>query len=556
MHSIRTKITLLNVIAISVALVAATVIAGISISSFGHDMSEEDLKLLCETGKNNLNYYFKSVEQSANSVSSLVSKDLESITSEEQFVASFHDHMEYARGIFNVSAKNANGVYTYYYRVDLEITEKTGEKGFWYVDEGEGKGFQEHEPTDLSDDQFECVWFYTPKSTGQPMWLSPYFTDNLDECVVSYNVPVYGTDAANNKFFVGVVGIEIDYHTLGKQIDNIRAMDSGYAYIVLDDDGSIIAHPYLDILGMPLDERPLTPPEFRTAFLHGERHIEYRFQGVDKHCYVEALSNNMSIVVCVPLIEVNKIWLNVVLEIAVAALIVIGAFIAATIIFSNHITKPLKEVSSAANEINQGNYDVQLDYKGDDEIGILTNTFNRLIDNLGSYIRDLNSLAYADALTEVRNKSSFDIYMRELNKRIEDPEDHVEFAIAIFDCDDLKSINDVHGHDKGNVYLKNSCHLMCRVFEKSVVYRIGGDEFAIILLGEDYIHREKLRRQFIDKSAEICAFAQEDWEKIRVSVGIASYDPNIDTNAEDVMIHADHLMYANKRERKKKHNKE
>ena len=142
--------------------------------------------------------------------------------------------------------------------------------------------------------------------------------------------------------------------------------------------------------------------------------------------------------------------------------------------------------------------------------------------------------------------------MRELNKRIQDPDDQVHFAIAVFDCDDLKAINDVHGHDKGNVYLKNSCHLMCRVFSKSVVYRIGGDEFAIILLGEDYEHREKLREQFLEKSADICALSKEDWEQIRVSVGIATYDPNIDSSAEDVMIHADHLMYANKRDRKKK----
>lgn len=552
MRSIRTKITVLNVIAISIALVTATVIAGISIATFGHEMSEEDLSLLCETGKNNLNYYLKSVEQSANAVSGLITRDLSGISNETEFMASFHEHMEYAEEIFNVSAQNANGAYTYYYRIDLSITEKTGEKGFWYVDEGPEKGFVKHEPTDLSDDQFECVWFYKPKATGEPLWLSPYYTDNLNECVISYNVPVYGYDAANNKYFIGVVGIEIDYRSLGKQIADIKAMDTGYAYIVLNDDGSIIYHPYIDLLSMPEEERPLTPPEFKTAFLNGQEHIEYKFEGVSKHCFVEELSNNMSIVVCVPMMEVTKIWINVVLQIGIAALIIIGAFVAATIIFSRRITKPLKNLTTAADEIYKGNYDVQLDYKGDDEIGVLTNTFNRLIDNLAGYIQDLNSLAYADSLTEVRNRSSYEIFMRELNKRIQDPDDQVHFAIAVFDCDDLKAINDVHGHDKGNVYLKNSCHLMCRVFSKSVVYRIGGDEFAIILLGEDYEHREKLREQFLEKSAEICALSKEDWEQIRVSVGIATYDPNIDSSAEDVMIHADHLMYANKRDRKKK----
>ena len=84
---------------------------------------------------------------------------------------------------------------------------------------------------------------------------------------------------------------------------------------------------------------------------------------------------------------------------------------------------------------------------------------------------------------------------------------------------------------------------------------MGGDEFAAILQGEDYIHRESLKRHFIEKSAEICAFAKEPWEQIRVAVGVAVYNAEIDKNVEDVMIRADHLMYENKHERKSKDNK-
>ena len=101
-----------------------------------------------------------------------------------------------------------------------------------------------------------------------------------------------------------------------------------------------------------------------------------------------------------------------------------------------------------------------------------------------------------------------------------------------------------------NVYLRNACHLICRVFERSAVYRIGGDEFVVILQGPDYKDRDRLRAYFVKKSAEISAFAKEAYEKIRVSIGIAVYDPRIDKTVQDVAIHADHLMYENKRERK------
>ena len=545
MRSIRSKITLLTVLGITVAIGVATVISAFSSSNLGHSSSEQTLALLCETGKSNINYYFKSVEQSVDTVSNLIDDDLDSID-EANFNAEFTDHMDEARTIFGEAAYNTNGALTYYYRIDPSITATTGEKGFWYTNL-DGKGFVEHEVTDLSDDQFECIWFYKPKETGKPLWLPPYLTDNLDVYVLSYNVPVY----RNETTFIGVVGIEIDYGTMGQQIKDIKVQNSGYAYIVDNETGSIIYHPYLDILNMPEDERPSIPPEFLTGFKNGQHHIEYTFQGVKKHSYWTELSNGMSIVVCVPVIEIAQVWLKVVIQIIIAAVITIAVFVVITILFTRRFTKPLKELTEAAENINEGNYDVKLDYKDNDEIGVLTTTFNKLITHLGGYITDLTSMAYADALTEVQNKGAFDIALRDIQDRL-DKDEHVEFAIAFFDCDDLKRMNDKYGHDKGNVYLKNSSHLIGRVFNHSSVYRLGGDEFAVILQGVDYEQREALKTLFIEMSNEICAFAKEEWEKVRVSVGLATYDPEVDKSAEDVAIHADHLMYEHKRARKKK----
>ena len=53
-------------------------------------------------------------------------------------------------------------------------------------------------------------------------------------------------------------------------------------------------------------------------------------------------------------------------------------------------------------------------------------------------------------------------------------------------------------------------------------------------------------------SAEICAFANERWEQIRVAVGIAEYDPAIDRTVDDVIRRADRMMYENKRFRKER----
>ena len=546
MRSIRTKITLLNVIGIVVSIAAATLVGTISIARFGHESAEKELALLCETGKSNINYYLKSVEQSVNTVSRLIDDNLDEFP-DADFNTAFSQHIEESRVSFSEAARNTNGVLTYYYRIDPSISDVTGEKGFWYVDQ-DGNGFQEHEVTDLSDDQFECIWFYTPKETGKPIWLSPYVTDNLNEYVISYNVPVY---KGEQKDFIGVVGIEISYATLGEQIDSISVSGSGYAFIIENQNGTIIYHPTIDILAIPEKDRPSVPTKFLESFKKGEHHCEYVFQGVEKHSYWMDLSNDMVIVVAVPFSDINKTWLSMITIMIIVAVAVIGVFVSITIVTARHITKPLQELTRAAKEINNGNYDVRLDYKGKDEIGVLTRTFNKLIENLGEYISDLNSLAYADALTSANNKSAFDLKMEEMEIRVED-ESNLEFAIALFDCDNLKDINDAYGHDKGDVYLRGSSNLISRIFVNSTVYRIGGDEFAIILEGEDYANREKLKNLFFRRSKEICSFAKNPWEKIKVSVGIAVYDSSIDKSAKDVLIHADHLMYSNKRSRKKK----
>ena len=70
MYSLRTRTTLLNVVAVVVSLVTATIISVVSVAKYGHENCEQSLSLVCETGKNSLNYYFKSVEQSTNSVAS------------------------------------------------------------------------------------------------------------------------------------------------------------------------------------------------------------------------------------------------------------------------------------------------------------------------------------------------------------------------------------------------------------------------------------------------------------------------------------------------------
>ena len=535
MHSIRTKTTFLTVCAIIIGMTVVTLMAAIAIRNLGNNSANQILYLLCETGEKNLDAYFESVEQSVEIVSGYALEDLAETPLEE-----LDQHLARVESIFEKTAKNTAGILTYYYRIDPEVP--TDEKGFWYVDL-DGEGFQAHEVTDITlydtADQSSLVWFTVPKATGGPIWLPPYVTDNLDVYVLSYNVPVY-----KNGMFIGVIGIEIDYSTMAETVESIELYDNGYAF-VNDDEGNIIYHPRISIEELS-DHHPKVP----NGLLSESTYIRYTYEGVEKQAVWMPLSNGMRLNVTVPVSEINGDWHRLIREIILVSAILLIVFAALTLRLSGHITKPLKELAKVAERVNDGDYEIELDYNKDDEVGLLTHTFKRLVNHLKGYISDLNSLAYGDALTSVRNKSAFDLYMREIQTRLETSDEHPEFAVGMFDCDDLKAINDQYGHDKGDVYLKNTSHLLCRVFQHSPVFRIGGDEFAVILLNEDYRNRDQLAQTFVEKSAEICAFAKAPWEQVHAAMGIAAYEPGEGFSVDGVVRRADLLMYEDKRTRK------
>ena len=161
-------------------------------------------------------------------------------------------------------------------------------------------------------------------------------------------------------------------------------------------------------------------------------------------------------------------------------------------------------------------------------------------------VEDLNRKVFMDALTSVRNKGAFNDCMHKLQDQI-DSGSCTEFGIGIFDCNNLKRVNDRFGHDNGDLYLKTSCSLICKVFKHSPVFRIGGDEFAVVLQNQDFHNMAELVDLFEKTQEETWENGQSQWDGVRVAFGIAVYDPATDQSAGDTVRRADRIMYENKR---------
>lgn len=328
MKTIRTKFTLLTVCAIIVSLSIATCIGVVSINNLGKSDADKMLLLMCRTGKLNLEAYFDSVEQSVQVTSTLVQGSVDGLSDYQ-----LSSHVEQARHLFGEIANNTNGVLTYYYRIDPEISKKV--KGFWYVNT-DGKGFREHEVTDITEydtnDTSKLVWFTVPKATKKGLWLPPYFTENLDVRVISYNVPVYYKGR-----FIGVIGIEIDFKTLVHEVENIRLYDNGYAF-VLDSKGDTVYHPLMDTTSLTSQKIAGYPVEL----FSGNTNIQYEFKGVERKAAWLPLSNGMRLYVSAPVAEINRGWQDMVRNIVIASLIVLLIVGFVTMRCADYFTKPLR----------------------------------------------------------------------------------------------------------------------------------------------------------------------------------------------------------------------
>ena len=196
-----------------------------------------------------------------------------------------------------------------------------------------------------------------------------------------------------------------------------------------------------------------------------------------------------------------------------------------------------------------------------DEIEKLSNSMKRMERYINDYYNNLMQTktdleearedaetfkreASIDPLTNIYNKRAYDLAVAELDKN-GDP-----YAIAVFDVNGLKAINDQHGHENGNIAIQSVARLICDVFPHSSLFRIGGDEFAAILINSDYENRERLIEKFretVRKAGENSNLAP--WEKPSVACGYAVYDEQTN-DAASVFKRADENMFINKKEMK------
>ncbi len=149
---------------------------------------------------------------------------------------------------------------------------------------------------------------------------------------------------------------------------------------------------------------------------------------------------------------------------------------------------------------------------------------------------------YIDAITGVRNRNAYERKLAALNESNDSKEGL--WAVAI-DVNNLKKTNDTYGHDKGDRLISVTAQILVEAArDYKEVYRIGGDEFVILL--DNY--SVKRAEEFMELLRQIQSRYNETEEiLVEFAAGYDSFDMDRDSYIQDMMKRADRNMYSNKR---------
>lgn len=147
-------------------------------------------------------------------------------------------------------------------------------------------------------------------------------------------------------------------------------------------------------------------------------------------------------------------------------------------------------------------------------------------------------LAYIDALTGIPNRMA---YMERIHDLERTRENLSAAAVAVFDLDGFKSINDTWGHRRGDDILKQAAELLTHTFceKNDAVYRIGGDEFAAISVETDAAQLQRKLDQLKSAGKTRMPFS--------LSSGFAFVNPSEENAMEQAFSRADMMMYQSKK---------
>ncbi|MEA5085571.1 MAG: methyl-accepting chemotaxis protein [Lachnospiraceae bacterium] len=253
--------------------------------------------------------------------------------------------------------------------------------------------------------------FFNEAIQNKTVITSPKPTTDGKKATMKLAAPLWSGGLSGTSV-VGVVYCEVDGSFLSGITSKIKIGEKGYAYII-DSNSVLIAHPdqnkvlaqYNIIEEGKKDASMKAVGEIASqALVQGKIQGEYTVNGSDKwafFCPIEGTQWMVAIAVDADeFMETGCRATALCIGISVAALVVAALII---IWLTNSITRPVKLAEDVADEMAKGNFDVDMDYKSNDELGRLANSMHCMTVNIKAVVDD------TARMLEEMAKGNFDI---------------------------------------------------------------------------------------------------------------------------------------------------
>ncbi len=542
MRSIQTKFILLILVGI---MLSSVLVGGIGIYRYtlgSNNKSAETINYLAETYAAEINGIMGRVEQSVQVIAGCAEQFVEDtdLLSDEQY---YEQYMDYLSPIMLNAAFATRDSVSVYIRLSPEIA--SHDAGLFYIRTDGSDTFELEPNTDMSlydsSDVEHVGWYYIPVANaadGQmTTWMEPYLNKNINVYMISYVVPIFCNDE-----LLGIVGMDIDFTMLQNLVSSIDVYNTGFAYLA-DDEFTIVYHPNVEI-GMRAADIGIVFEDIIGNYsidVENGSLYNYEFLGVKKKMSYRKLNNNVNLVITAPQSEINNERNKLLVEISSITMLIAVVFILITTLICRAMIKPLRQLTEETKGIADGDYSVDIHTRSRDEIGTLADSFRDMAEKLQSYIEKINRLAHTDSLTGCENKTSYDKTVKQLEEKIENGS--AEFAVVVLDINGLKETNDSKGHYFGDMLISNCANIIRASFPGCALYRIGGDEFSLILTDVNYSSRSAYMDS-LDAALQLEQLRSGD-DYVVLAAGLAEFEEG-DTSYKDVFARADKIMYTNK----------
>lgn len=539
--SIKKKIiytVIFNFLCLTALLVFVSIVC---ISDVLDDDSSQIMQLECSESVQEINEELRNIEQSVSMMSSFLTSSLgehdELLLNKKRFDI----YMKMMRELGRNAVMNTHGSLGAYLRFDPDVTD---EGDFFWVKDSVTDDVADTQLTDIKaydKSDFEHVgWFYTPLEAGEPIWLDPYYNKNIGYEMISYIVPLYKPNGDR----LGIIGMDININLISELCADVSAYENGESFVIVKNGDVICENGYFKDGYAELEQSGCYYGAPTGTMITSDRN------GRQMLIMSMMLDNNMQFFIRVPKAEVTapKRKLITLLLLNAGVFLIISAVI--VLRWAAKFTRPLLELTEKAQKIADNKLETELSCKTGDEVEVLSESLAKMVGSLKGHIDYINGLAYIEPMTRLGNNLAYKKKLEELSADI--AEGKAGFTIFVMDLNGLKKVNDSYGHEKGDIYIKNSAKVISETFGGENCFRIGGDEFTAVLGSRSDEEINALAEQLNSAMSDFNRGKTEIYDQVHIAVGGSSYRKDEDGDTSDVFRRADSAMYEDKNRKEAK----